>query len=819
VKLLALAITVILLLSSSGSYSNRARSDWGSSATVRLAEAAHKNFIAGHVEAAMKQYDDARKLAADAGETRATVRLLISSSVCDLTLFRYRMALAKLMQAHDLTSRFGDCESQALISVNLSSIYLQMDDFPNAKRLASEAVALRQCITHPLTRAQLLLQLGWMYSLLGDSRAAIPLFVQAVNETTSDPGSLLAESGLDRLGAELLRIGDLPAAEAALSASFRLRLLSHDPLLFITRYNLANLKFAQGDFNSARQLIDRAIASSTPGRLPPYLLRHLRGRILAAQGDLAGAVDEFREAVRLASKWRGQILPADSARTSADAGLQNIYDSFIAAAIQLYSRHHEPSLLQEAWEISEENRTASLRETSLRDPAWRINLPAVYWDLLAELRSLESPDRAANSSRLLSRISKLRVQIGQLETEAGLVDDRSETFAENNLSGISLNSFKKVLGNTRTLMTFHLGASTSYRWDTGTFPLRVLQLPSSMVLNKLALEFRDAVECSKPNSIELGRKLYSLLFAGTDPRPSSGAWLLALEGRLFDIPFGALVTAVQNGRPRFLLEDRAVEIVPGAWAVGTANLRLSGPFLGVADPVYNHADARFAGSTAAASSALSVFSLFAHTGGAAELPRLIGSGREIANCARQWPAGSHLLTGTLATRVQLREALRESPSVIHIAAHFVLSPKNPDRTMIALSLAPAKSGRAQKPEMLTASGVAALRVPGSLVVLSGCSSAAGRILPGAGLLGLSRAWIAAGASGVIASHWPTPDDSGELFANFYRYLRNDDTRNGSIQPAEALRRAQLDMLRSSNWRSSPRYWAAYQLTERSNATQ
>ena len=96
-------------------------------------------------------------------------------------------------------------------------------------------------------------------------------------------------------------------------------------------------------------------------------------------------------------------------------------------------------------------------------------------------------------------------------------------------------------------------------------------------------------------------------------------------------------------------------------------------------------------------------------------------------------------------------------------------------------------------------------MPGGLVVLSGCASAAGASLPGTGLLGLTRAWLAAGASHVVASHWATPDDSGALFLSFYHHLRNAPHAGVAV----ALQQAQRDMIAGGGWRSEPRYWGGY----------
>ncbi|MGA2594259.1 MAG: CHAT domain-containing protein [Bryobacteraceae bacterium] len=111
-------------------------------------------------------------------------------------------------------------------------------------------------------------------------------------------------------------------------------------------------------------------------------------------------------------------------------------------------------------------------------------------------------------------------------------------------------------------------------------------------------------------------------------------------------------------------------------------------------------------------------------------------------------------------------------------------------------------------EVLSPAEIATWNLEGALVSLSGCSSGSADILPATGLMGLTRAWLAAGAKAVVASLWPSPDDAGALFLSFYRYLREAPQAG----PAVALQNAQMDMLRSNTWRSSPLYWGAYFIT-------
>ncbi len=95
--------------------------------------------------------------------------------------------------------------------------------------------------------------------------------------------------------------------------------------------------------------------------------------------------------------------------------------------------------------------------------------------------------------------------------------------------------------------------------------------------------------------------------------------------------------------------------------------------------------------------------------------------------------------------------------------------------------------------------------PRSSWFLSGCSSGKADIQPATGLMGLTRAWIAAGAGSVLATRWPTVDDDGAFFESFYRNLRQQDR----IDSTEALRLASIEMLKSSTWRAKASFWAGY----------
>jgi CHAT domain-containing protein len=79
-------------------------------------------------------------------------------------------------------------------------------------------------------------------------------------------------------------------------------------------------------------------------------------------------------------------------------------------------------------------------------------------------------------------------------------------------------------------------------------------------------------------------------------------------------------------------------------------------------------------------------------------------------------------------------------------------------------------------------------------------------LKGEGLVGITRGFMYAGASRVLASLWKV-DDAGtaELMGRFYKGIFKDH-----LPPAAALQKAQMGMWKQKRW-SSPYYWAGFVL--------
>ena len=142
--------------------------------------------------------------------------------------------------------------------------------------------------------------------------------------------------------------------------------------------------------------------------------------------------------------------------------------------------------------------------------------------------------------------------------------------------------------------------------------------------------------------------------------------------------------------------------------------------------------------------------------------------------------------------------------ILHLATFGVLNKHNPLFSYVEL-------GGAGDEARLEVHEVFALPLDGQLVVLSACqtalaSGAVADVPPGDDWVGLTQAFLQAGARGVLASLWRVEDRAtARLMELFYRGLASGESE------AAALAGAQRAMLREPD-RAHPFYWAGFVLS-------
>ena len=169
--------------------------------------------------------------------------------------------------------------------------------------------------------------------------------------------------------------------------------------------------------------------------------------------------------------------------------------------------------------------------------------------------------------------------------------------------------------------------------------------------------------------------------------------------------------------------------------------------------------------------------------------------------------GSHVLLGADATEPQVHKVLaaRERWRSVHFACHGLVDPERP--ILSALAITPSK----EDDGFFTALEILRSNIPADLAVLSACETGLGKVIRGEGILGLTRAFMYAGASRVLCSLWKVDDAAtSALMQSFYEHWNPKSGEAKGLPAAEALRAAQAELRKNPKW-SHPFYWAGWSL--------
>jgi len=768
---------------------------------------------AGKLPEALGEFNRALALAREHKNTDQTIRGLMLVATVQSLSFQYQAAIASSKEALELARKAGYYTWAGGASGTICGIYMQLGDFQRAEDEAARAVALlklapsnegqtREFLIKALQiQATLFLLLGRIGDGKNSSDEAIALAQRAGDKS-------LEALAWDSRGIALLRENDIVGAEQSLNRSLALSeaLPDGDSLPF-SKEHLAELELQRPQPNCAvaLKLIDEAFSSNsaTFKTSPQYYPIHIRAQILLRSGQKLKALREFRRAVQAAEAWRQSALPGDTTNTQTVSQLHEVYRDFAHLAAEISLENADGSLRDEGLEVLAANRAASLLEQLKLALATDSRLPDNYFEKLSALQTAQARVTLGRNSKAdRGELARIRGELGDLENSIDPTIGKNYFSKEKNLRRNSLRDIQSRIGSEQVLLSFSLGETKSYLWAVTGDHVYLYQIEGRQQLESRAIQLTKAVREGADTDIKVsGRNLRRALF-GALPTPvaKKPEWLMVADGALLNgVPFAALPGSSANPGGQWLLEEHSLRLIPSELLLVSPKRKSpAARFVGVADPIYNHADARLTRKQALEGAQLEASSV--------TLARLAGSSQEVRLSAEQSGLPDReILSGPLASAEELRKSLAAAPELLHFAVHVVSPPDRSQEAALALSL---KNG---VPELLTPEAVATFRLPGSLVVMSGCSSGLGKTAPSAGLLGLSRAWLLAGATAVIASAWPTPDDSGRFFSSFYSHLHAAKSGSLSQRAAFALGQTQLEMQRGGGYASSPSYWAAYSI--------
>jgi CHAT domain-containing protein len=301
------------------------------------------------------------------------------------------------------------------------------------------------------------------------------------------------------------------------------------------------------------------------------------------------------------------------------------------------------------------------------------------------------------------------------------------------------------------------------------------------------------------------RRLYDALIGPLEQRIGGKAHLLMdLRGPVAALPPHLLLRDSPAGSaPHWLVRDHAITILPSVVALRGHSLPAATaplPMLAFADPDFVRDDDRSAGE---------VLQIATLRSGLAPLPE---TAQEVRAVAQSLGAGDQALhLGAAASEAALKATDLSRYDVIYFATHGLLGTESVgtegqplQEPALALTAGQGHDG------FLTASEIAGLRLNAGLVVLSACNTGGGAVPGEAALSGLARAFLFAGARGLMVSHWPVESRSAVVLMTDLFAIR---AVSPDIGLARAQQRAILSMIdkpADPRW-SHPAYWAPFVL--------
>jgi CHAT domain-containing protein len=580
------------------------------------------------------------------------------------------------------------------------------------------------------------------------------------------------------------------------------------------------------------------------------------------QGQSERSADLFRQALSGLENRAFQLGGIDEDRSHFRAWYVRYYQEYMELLVG-------QGRLEQAFELLEGSRGRTLLET-LAQANVQIDrgVDADVLRQEREVRQLlhtksEYRLRLASGLHADDQILKADAEIGELvfqhrQLESQLRDNSPTYSALVHPRILNLKEIQELLDDNMLLLEYALGNDRSYVWAVTKNTLSVHELPSRVEIEKLARKIHDLLASpshshrdetdeqasARRAKVELqyvkeSEDLSQMILAPIANLLRDQRLLIVSDGALRYVPFAALPVpkaahpSTASRTRRYLILDHEVVNLPSASIVAELRRQQIGreiPALDVAifaDPVFDSSDGRVSrkaqvtGSvrqtvTAANRSlqlrpssddrltrSLSDFEI--GRGDGFHLNRLPYTRREAAGIMSVFPNGR--VTEALDFQAMRKTAMSASMAhyrIVHFATHGLLNSEHPELSGLVLSLVD-KTGQPQ-PGFLELQDIYNLSLPVDLVVLSACETGLGQEVKGEGLIGLTRGFMYAGATRVVASLWSVNDiATSELMGRFYRTMQRE-----KLSPSAALRAAQIQMLQQKHW-NSPFYWAAFQI--------
>jgi CHAT domain-containing protein/tetratricopeptide (TPR) repeat protein len=718
-----------------------------------------RRILLGLAYSNLRQLDKAEREFADAEHMNETIapefrgEFLLGEG--KLASFRHdsKKSESLIRQALKIANESGQpfLETNALGTMGM--VQMQQHRYAEAVNWFNESLPIAQQLQAQTVAARTMANLGFAYLDMGDLDRAFDLFSQAESESRQLGLVASQETSLLSLGAICTLRKDYPGAERNYQLALALaRQEKNNQRAALSLTNLAQIAIETKQYDLAEKYNSEALSINRSIQNHDTELYSLNYEALIAFGRQQDELSErlLREVIHDAGPnltLKGQTY-ADLAKLEARRKNTKLAKQYFETSVSILEGVRV-SLGREEFELS-----------------YPTNAKDVYDAYIDFLMNQGLSDEAFT----VAEMSRAKILTAGLGLDRELT---SKTF--------SMMQARAVAGRLgHVILSYWLGPEHSYLWLVEKNSSHVFILPGEDQIQPLIDRYRTRVtgpfDARAANDAD-GRKLYQILIGPLEQLiPANSQVTIVSDGALCGLNFETLL--VESPKLHYWIED--VSITDASSILLLSSHRRS----------------------EGAHSPLKTLLLIGDPKLPSQFPVLTHAGEEVKLIGRRFGSNDEtVLSGQSASPTAYFQAGPEGYAYIHFATHGTASRVSPLDSAIVLS----EDGKSYN---LYARDIAAKKLNARLVTISACDSAGSRIYSADGLVGLSWAFLRAGAHQVIAALWEVNDASTpKMMDALYSGIEAGE------EPSVALRGAKLALLRSQSVYSRPYYWASFVLYE------
>ncbi len=770
------------------------------------------------VNEATENFTQALALSRELNDGAQQAAALISLGFAEFRKAEWRACIAYITEAYPLLDERAEPKQMGRIASTLGASFIENGSPGMGVVQYQRALDYYRQTQDPDSISYALWGLGRAHFFAGDLTQATNYLQEALGLVKKE--ALLvapAREYLGRVHIERSEYGDaLKELEPALKAYTNTRKAKETARV---RGLLGQVYDHQGMFSRARVHYEEALKTFTAlsDRVNQAAIYFALGELERKQKNYDAASAYLRQSIDVTEDVR-RVATSHDLTAAFSASVQDRYEAYIECLMKQHEKQPTGGFAIKAFETSELARARTLSE------AVQTNLaPGVDPQLAAKQRALRHSLRIKENDKInllaqndtQEKFKALEKETARLEDEYKKVNDviRSRYPSYDELSRPTAWDLRQIQqqilpDDDAVLLEYSEGAENSYAWTITRNDFKSYKLPSQKVIDEAVRRVYNLLSTlpsagAETELADATAELSKLVLAPVASSLNKQRIIVVADGSLNYIPFQILSASASAREP--LVSNYEVINVPSASILGQLRQEKqqrrprSKILAAFGDPVF--ASNYQSQPEQRASRDVEINPDNFDPSVIQPLPYSKFELKKLSDIAGP---ESFVARGFEASRQKLETMDLSKYAILHFATHGFLNPQNPELSGFILSTIDAE-GRPQNGFIRTLD-VYRLQAPVDLVVLSACRTALGKDVRGEGLIGLTRGFMYAGASSVVASLWKVDDEAtSELMKHFYANMLQKGMR-----PAEALRAAQNALRQIPHWQA-PHFWAGFTL--------